>query len=126
VSLFTRLSLEIVHKKLLNYGSDASVTHLVSSLSYVDSSEELKDDNGYTTRLKYIGNSQIVNLYGFLHADVFNSDKMLINGVDMNIKLTRTTESFYLLATNDDTKVRIKILDATLFLIQVELKLLCS
>ena len=54
--------------------------------------------------------------------DLFNSDKMLINGVDMNIKLTRTPEAFYLLGPNDDAKVRIKILDATLFITQVELK----
>jgi len=47
---------------------------------------------------------------------------MLIIGVDMNIKLTRTPEAFYLLATTDDTKVRNKILDATLFITQVELK----
>jgi hypothetical protein len=47
---------------------------------------------------------------------------MLINGVDMNIKLTRTSEAFYLLGPSDDTKVRIKIMDATLFLTQVELK----
>jgi len=39
----------------------------------------------------------------------------------MDIKLTRTPEAFYLLAPND-TKVRIKILDATLFITQVELK----
>jgi hypothetical protein len=48
---------------------------------------------------------------------------MLINGVDMNIKLTRTAETFYLLAPIDDTKARIKILDATLFITEVELKL---
>jgi hypothetical protein len=47
---------------------------------------------------------------------------MLINGVDMNINLTRTPEAFYLLAPNNDTNVRIKILDATLFTTQVELK----
>ena len=47
---------------------------------------------------------------------------MLINVVDMNIKLTRAPEAFYLLAPNDDTKVRIKILDATLLITQVELK----
>jgi hypothetical protein len=47
---------------------------------------------------------------------------MLINGVDMNIKLTRAPEAFYLLGTSDDAKVRIKILDATLFVTQVELK----
>jgi hypothetical protein len=47
---------------------------------------------------------------------------MLINGVDMNIKLTRVPQAFYLLAPSDDPKVRIKILDATLFITQVELK----
>jgi len=40
---------------------------------------------------------------------------MLINGVDINIELTRTPEAFYLLASTDDTNVRIKILDATVF-----------
>ena len=80
------------------------------------------DYNGHTTRLKYIGNSQTVELYGRLHADLFNSDKMLINGVDRNIKLTRRPEAFYLLAPNDNTKVRIKIVDANLFITQVELK----
>ena len=47
---------------------------------------------------------------------------MPIKGVDMNIKLTRAPESFYLLAPSDDTKVPIKILDATLFVTEVELK----
>ena len=47
---------------------------------------------------------------------------MLINGIHMNIKLIRKPEAFYLLAPTDDTKVRIKILDATLFIAQVELK----
>ena len=47
---------------------------------------------------------------------------MLINGVDMNIKLTRAPEAFYLLAHSDDNMLRIKILDATHFITQVELK----
>jgi len=37
---------------------------------------------------------------------------MLINGVDMNIQLTHASEAFYLFALSDDTKWRIKILDA--------------
>jgi hypothetical protein len=94
----------------------------VSSLWYLDSSQELKDNNGYTTRLKCICNSQTVEEYGRRHADLFNSNKKLINVVDMDIKLMRTPEGSYLLAPNDDTKVRIKILDATLFITQVELK----
>jgi len=88
----------------------------VFSLWYLESSQELKDNNGYNNSLKYIGNSQNFELCGLLHADMFNSDKMLINVVDMNIKLTPTPETFYLFAPNDDTNLRIKILDATLFI----------
>ena len=116
VSSRDRLSLQGFLEKLLNYGSDASCTHLVSSFWYLDSSQELKDNNCYITHLKYIVNSQTVELYGRLHADLFSSDKMLINGVGVNIKLTRTPEAFYLLAPTDDTKVRIKMLEATLSL----------
>jgi hypothetical protein len=47
---------------------------------------------------------------------------MLINGVDINIKLTRAPESFYLGAPSGDNKVRIKILYNTLFITQAELK----
>jgi hypothetical protein len=47
---------------------------------------------------------------------------MLINGVDRNIKLIRVPDAFYLLAASDDNKLRIKILDAALFITQVELK----
>jgi hypothetical protein len=47
---------------------------------------------------------------------------MLINGVDMNIKHTRAPEAFYLLGSSDDTKVRIKIEEATLYVTQAELK----
>ena len=47
---------------------------------------------------------------------------MLIYDVDMNIKLNRAPEAFYLLAPSDDTKLRIKILDVTHFATQVKLK----
>ena len=45
----------------------------------------LKNNTGHATRLHYLGNSNTIELFGRLHADLFNSDKMLINGVDMNI-----------------------------------------
>ena len=47
---------------------------------------------------------------------------MLINGVDMNIKLTRAPNAIYLLAPSDNNKVGIKKLDATHFITMVELK----
>jgi len=81
-------------EKLLNYDSDASSTHLISSFWYLDSPGELKQNTGYVKRLNYLSNSKTLELYGRLHADLFNSDKMLINGVDMKIKLTREPDTF--------------------------------
>jgi len=72
--------------------------------------------------INYLSNGSNIELYGMLHADLFNSVKMLTNGVDMNIKLTRAPESFRLLAPSDNNKVRVKISDATLFITQTELK----
>jgi len=108
--------------KHLIYGSDASSTHLISSFWYLDSPGEFKENTGYIKRLHYLSNCKTLELYGRLHAVLFNFDKMLINGVDMNINLTRAPDAFYLLGLSDDYKVRIKILDATIFITQVELK----
>jgi hypothetical protein len=65
---------------------------------------ELKDNSGYAKRLNYLRYGKTVELYGRLHADLFNSDKMQINGVDINVKLTRAPDAFYLLATSPTTK----------------------
>ena len=59
-------------EKLLNYGSDASGTHLVSSFWYLDSPGELKDNTSYATRLKCLSNSQTIELHGRLQADLFS------------------------------------------------------
>jgi len=109
-------------RSINSYKFDASSTHLISSFWYLDSPGELKENTGYAKRSNYLSNSKTLKLYGRLHADLFSSDNMLINGVDMNIKLTCAPDAFYLLTPSDDNKVRIKILDATLFITQVELK----
>jgi hypothetical protein len=112
-------------EKLLNYGSDASGTHLLSSFWYLDSPDTdgalsaSKENNGFASPSVFLKNCQAIQLYGRLHANLFNSDRTLINGVDMNTKLTRKPEAFYLLGASDDAKVRIKIFDATLFVAQV-------
>ena len=84
-----------------------SGTHLLSSFWFLDSPTcdgVFKEKNGYSTRLNYLSISTTIELYIGPHADFFISDKMLINGVDMNIKLTRAPEAFYLLEPSDDTK----------------------
>jgi len=94
----------------------------LSNSWYFDSTGEIKDNGVYAKRLHFLSNCKILELYGIIHADVFSSNIVLINGVDINIKLTRAPESSYLLASSDDNILRFKILDALLFITQVELK----
>jgi hypothetical protein len=100
----------------------------VSSFWYHDSSAADgthsvgKENKGYATRLNYRSKSQTIELYGRLHSDLFNSDRMLINDVDTNISLTRAPEAFYQLGPEDDPKVRIKIMNATHFVTHIELE----
>jgi hypothetical protein len=55
----------------------------------------LSADKANTTWLNHLNESKNIELQGRLHADSFNSDRMLINGVDMNIKLTRAPALAY-------------------------------
>ena len=72
---------------LLNYGSDASRTHVVSSFLHLDSPGELKDKSVYAKQLNYLRNGNTLELYGRMYAEFFKSDETLINVVNMNIKL---------------------------------------
>jgi hypothetical protein len=117
-----------IFETFLNFGTDALRTHLFSNIFILDTPgtdgklTAVAGNKGYESRLKFVNSSETIELSGRLHADLFNSDEMLINGVDMNIKLKRAPEAFYLLGPSDDTKVRIKIEDATLYVDQAELK----
>jgi hypothetical protein len=44
------------------------------------------------TPLGYLKKCQTIELYWKLQGDLFNSDRMLVNGADLNIKLTRAPE----------------------------------
>jgi hypothetical protein len=77
-------------EKLLHYGG----TKLISSFWFLDSAatdgSHLADktNTGYVTRWNYLNESYTIDRYGRFRADSFNSGKMLISGVVMNIKLT--------------------------------------
>jgi len=53
-----KLSLQGLHRKLLNYGFDASSTHLISSFWYLDSPGEFKENTGYANRSNYLSNGK--------------------------------------------------------------------
>ena len=46
----TNYHYKVYIEKLLNYGSDASSTHLITSIWYLDSPGKLKENTGYVKR----------------------------------------------------------------------------
>ena len=107
-------------ENLLTYGSDAKQSQLSSALYFkdtagkMDSSDPTDDDGneGLNHRYTFTAGGNIVDLAGRLHASVFAQDRLLINGVDVKIKLTRAQPEFCLMSSDTNPTYKVKIIDA--------------
>ena len=53
---------------------------------------------GFLARWNHVKKCQEVHMYGRLHADIYNVPKLPVNGVKMQIKLTKAKPAFYLMS----------------------------
>lgn len=111
---------------LLNYGEDAKKSVLQSGMFFKDTSGQMestevdtnKDRNhGYVARRQLVLDGKgSVELLTRLHSDIFNTDRYLLNGVDLTIKLIRNPPEFYIMKPDASTSsFRAKIRSAVLF-----------
>jgi hypothetical protein len=102
-----------IMETLLNYGSDAKASHCTASLFYKDTAGQmnkyLTDNIGANTR-HTISNS-VFDMYGRLHVDLFFQDRLLINNVNVRVKLHRSKNSFCFLSDGDP---KLRVLSAML------------
>jgi hypothetical protein len=111
---------------LLTYGHDAATSHLTNCFWYIDSvprGEALKagdSNSGWKERFEKSKNSKDIVMYGKLHGDIFNISTLMIPGVNIQVKLTKSKESFYLLSESPDPKVKFQFLDATLYVRKIK------
>jgi hypothetical protein len=124
---------------LLNYSQDAKESLLQSTLFVKDRAgymnninanvkTEKKDNQdvkvpqecntGFWQRKEYLKDG-IVNLCGRLHCDIFNSDRYLLNKVNINIMLKKSSNAFCLLWMNDNTTYQVSINKIALYLRKV-------
>lgn len=107
---------------LLNYNANAKNTHLSSVLWADDTAgkmDNLADDNlGLVKRRSLLVNNT-VDMMGHLHADIFNQDKLLINGVEIRVKLVRSKEGFAIMDATSAFDVSIE--EATLMIRRVKI-----
>lgn len=101
---------------LLSYGQDAAKTHLTQSMFYLDTGNMLADETntGFSIRMKKLGKT--CELLGRLHGDLFSSSLLMGVGTEIKIRLTRASNAFTILSTNDSSNMGFEITDATLFM----------
>ena len=112
-------------ESVLNYSEDTLATQFSAGLFYKDTpgaheSTNLEGDNtGFIRRANLTAQSQKIDLLGHLHADLFFQEKLLLNGVDVKIKLTRSKDAFCLMAGGAPARYKVQILSASLFVKKV-------
>ncbi|XP_067143529.1 uncharacterized protein F54H12.2-like [Centruroides vittatus] len=96
---------------LLFYSKEAQESFLTSALFFKDTAQHMdsiENNEGMAKRFNIGKQSRLIDLVGRLHIDLSHQPKLLINNVDLRIKLERSKDNFALMANNDDYKVIIK------------------
>lgn len=109
---------------LLNYGDETLSNQFTSGLFYKDTSGNMdgntvtQSNMGLNNRSLYTGASNTFELLGHIHADMFFQERMLINGVDLKIKMVRGKDDFCLISP-DQEQYKLKLVSASLFVKKV-------
>ncbi|XP_063781260.1 uncharacterized protein F54H12.2-like [Pseudophryne corroboree] len=109
----------------LNYSSDSLYTKHTTGLFYKYVAGEHNTraldglNTGFIKRARGMAQIQTVELLGPLYCDLFHQHKLILNAVDLKIKLTRNKDSFCLMSVEPDP-FNIQIVTAYLFVKRVQ------
>ena len=76
---------------------------------------------GLGTRSKWTKTSKTVELQGRIHSDLFNQEKLILNGVDPMVELHRHKPEFCWLSSDTAPAYKFIIVDAILYVKKIEL-----
>ncbi|KAM9449873.1 uncharacterized protein F54H12.2-like [Clarias gariepinus] len=110
---------------LLNYSEDTLKSQFSAGLFYKDTAGAMDSvvvvngpNRGLVQRARFSQESREIHLLGALHADIFFSERLLLNGVDLRIRLIRANDEFCLMHPSNRA-YSLKILGASLFIKKV-------
>ena len=115
---------------LLNYDKEAPESQLGCGLFCKDTAGQMEQmditadpvlNTGLGTRSEWTRTSKTVKLQGKIHSDLFYQEKLILNGVDLTVKLHRHKPEFCLLSADAAPAYKITILDAILYVKKIEL-----
>ena len=93
----------IILEVLLNYDTEAAVSQLRRGLFCKDTAGQMEEmdisddpvlNTGLETRSEWTKTSKIVELQCRIHSNLFNLEKLTLNGVDLTVKLHRHKPEF--------------------------------
>ncbi|KAF8794219.1 hypothetical protein HNY73_002220 [Argiope bruennichi] len=106
-SFLNNLNMNLLVKNtiLLNHGLYSKNSQLASELYYKDTAGRFNifdqasatPNERFNKRASLFKNRATVDMIGWLHVDIFNQDRLLLNLVDLKIKLIRSKPEFCLL-----------------------------
>ena len=109
----------------LNYGTDAKKSRLQAAMYFIDDNLTVSNPIPDSSSARNMGLKRkhvictakpTFDMIGPLHVDVFNQSKYMLNGVAMKVRMTRSKDSFVLMAKSDVTEYfKVDILSAKLF-----------
>lgn len=110
---------------LLNHGYDTKTSQLTTELYFKDTAGrmnvyDIKDANpneGFNNRAKLCLLSKTVDMVGRLHVDLFHQERLMLNMVDLKIKLIRSKPEFCLMG---DGNFKVALEHASLFVRKVK------
>ena len=94
---------------LLNYDTEAAESQLGCGLFCKDTAGQMEEmditadpvlNTGLGTRSEWTKTSKTVELQGRIHSDLFNQEKLILNGVDLTVKLHRHKPEFCLFSAD--------------------------
>lgn len=102
---------------LLNCGEDVKKTRLTAELFYadrgsMDAVDPLTAENeGLTNRYIYTRNGRTVDVEGCLRADLCLQRRLILNGVNVGVKLWPSKDAFRLMSAHDDKTHKVTLTD---------------
>ena len=115
---------------LLNYDKEAAESQLGCGLFCKDTVGQIKEmditadpvlNTGQGTRSEWTKMSKTVELQFRIHSDLFNQEKLILNGVDLTVKLHRHKPEFCLLSADTAPAYKITIVGAIFYVKKIEL-----
>ena len=115
-------------ENLLSYNADSKSTHLKASVLWVEDTaahfDTLNHDGvivGLQTRMAAISQSKTAVLFGRLHLDLFQQEKYLPNGIEIRLRLNRSSPNYCLTGGNNAPHAKIVLETVSLHVRNVEL-----